>query len=247
MRHGLSLLLGAGILACAPSAAIVPPPAPVAAPATAASWPRDLLWARTSAEHHALFVQGFRAARERLAELTRERTRGTWAVIVDADETLVDNSEYQRRLHLRGAAFDSLSWDAWVRERAATALPGANDYVTAVRELGGRVIVVTNREDDVCDPTRENLQRIGLTVDLVLCRRGVSDKNPRFESVRAGTAGGGLPALEVLQWVGDNIQDFPILTQRARGQGAAAFALFGDRYFILPNPMYGSFERNAPR
>jgi predicted secreted acid phosphatase len=99
----------------------------------------------------------------------------------------------------------------------------------------------------LCDPTRSNLQRIGLNVDLVLCRRGASDKNPRFESVRAGTAGGGLPALDVLQWVGDNIQDFPNLTQRAREQGAAAFALFGDRYFILPNPMYGSFERNAPR
>lgn len=247
MRHGLSLLLGAGILACAPSAVVVPAPAPVDASAASAVWPRDLLWARTSAEHHALFVQGFRAARERLAELARERTRGTWAVIVDADETLVDNSEYQRRLHLRGASFDSLSWDAWVRERAATPLPGAIGYVRAVRELGGRVVVVTNREDDVCDPTRDNLRSVGLNVDLVLCRRGVSDKNPRFESVRTGTAGGGLPALEVLQWVGDNIQDFPSLTQRAREQGAAAFALFGDRYFILPNPMYGSFERNAPR
>lgn len=247
MRHRLSLVLSAGILACAPSAAVVPSPAPVDVSAVAAPWPRDLLWARTAAEHHALFVQSFRAARERLAELAAERPRGTWAVIVDADETLVDNSEYQRRLHLRGAAFDSLSWDAWVRERAATALPGAVDYVIAVRELGGRVIVVTNREDDVCDPTRSNLQRIGLNVDLVLCRRGVSDKNPRFESVRAGTAGGGLPALEVLQWVGDNIQDFPNLTQRAREQGAAVFALFGDRYFILPNSMYGSFERNAPR
>ena len=246
MRHGLSLLLSAGILACAPSAAVVPPPAPVGA-AALTPWPRDLLLARTAAEHHALFVQGFRAARERLAEVARGRAAGTWAVIVDADETLVDNSEYQRRLHLRGASFDSLSWDAWVRERAATALPGATDYVTAVRQLGGRVVVVTNREDDVCDPTRENLRSLGLTVDLVLCRRGVSDKNPRFESVRAGTAGGGLPALEVIQWVGDNIQDFPSLTQRAREQGSAAFALFGDRYFILPNPMYGSFERNPPR
>jgi len=247
MRHGLSLLFSAGILACAPSATVVPSPTPADPGAAAAPWPRDLLWARTSAEHHALFVQSFRAAGERLAELARERRRGTWAVIVDADETLVDNSEYQRRLHLRGASFDSLSWDAWVRERSATALPGAVDYATAVRELGGRVVVVTNREDDVCDPTRSNLQRIGLIVDLVLCRRGVSDKNPRFESVRAGTAGGGLPPLEVLQWVGDNIQDFPGLAQRAREEGAAAFALFGDRYFILPNPMYGSFERNPPR
>lgn len=247
MRHGLSLLLSAGIISCAPPATVAAPPA-TAGPVTVESpWPRDLLWARTSAEHQALFVQTFHAARQRLAELARGRPQGTWAVIVDADETLVDNSEYQRRLHLTGASFDSLSWDAWVRERTATALPGAIEYVTGVRALGGRVVVVTNREDVVCDPTRSNLQAVGLHVDLVLCRRGVSDKNARFESVRAGTAGGGLPALEVLQWVGDNIQDFPNLTQRAREQGPAAFALFGDRYFILPNPMYGSFERNVAR
>ena len=164
-----------------------------------------------------------------------------------ADETLIDNSEYQRRLHLTGTSFDSLSWDAWVREQTATALPGAVEYVTAVRSLGGRVVVVTNREDVVCDPTRSNLQAVGLNVDLVLCRRGLSDKNPRFESVRTGEAVSGLPPLEVLQWVGDNIQDFPDLTQRAREHGTAAFTLFGDRYFILPNPMYGSFERNVAR
>ncbi len=247
MRHGLSLLLSAGIIACAPPPTVAAPsgvPAPVA---VEAPWPPDLLWVRTSAEHHAMFVQTFSAARERLAELARGRPQGTWAVIVDADETLVDNSEYQRRVHLTGASFDSLSWDGWVREQTATALPGAVDYVAAVRALGGRVVVVTNREDDVCDPTRSNLQAVGLHVDLVLCRRGVSDKNPRFESVRTGAADARLPPLEVLQWVGDNIQDFPNLTQRAREQGSAAFTLFGDRYFILPNPMYGSFERNLPR
>jgi 5'-nucleotidase (lipoprotein e(P4) family) len=248
MRHGLSLLLSAGIIACAPPAPVATAPGPVApAAGMQSAWPRDLLWVRTSAEHHALFVQSFRAARERLAELARGKALGTWAVIVDADETLVDNSEYQRRLHLRGASFDSLTWDVWVREQSATALPGAVEYVAAVRALGGRIVVVTNREDVACDPTRRNLEAVGLNVDLVLCRRGVSDKNPRFASVRNGTAGGGLPPLEVLQWVGDNIQDFPKMTQRAREQGAAAFATFGDRYFMLPNPMYGSFERNQPQ
>jgi 5'-nucleotidase (lipoprotein e(P4) family) len=248
MKKGLLLLMAAGAVACAP-----PAPATTAAPPPAVEaqaqrpYPRDLLWARTSAEHTALFLQTFRAAGDRVAELARGRASGSWAVIVDADETLVDNSEYQRRLHGSGARFDSLTWDRWVRERAATALPGAVEYVAAVQRLGGRVVVVTNREHDVCEPTRENMEALGMRVDLVLCRRGVSDKNPRFEAVTAGRAGGGLPPLEVLQFVGDNIQDFPGLSQRSRDEGASAFALFGDRYFVLPNPMYGSFERNTPR
>jgi 5'-nucleotidase (lipoprotein e(P4) family) len=250
MRSALLLLTAAAWMACAPPAAVVAAKGPAAGEAAAAAsapYPRDLLWVRTSAEHQALFVQTFKAARDRLTELAHRRDAGTWAVIIDADETLIDNSEYQRRLHSRGATFDSLSWDVWVRERAATALPGAVEYVKAVRDLGGRVVVVTNREDDVCDPTRSNLEALGMAVDLVLCRRGVSDKNPRFESVAAGTAGGGLPPLEVIQWVGDNIQDFPRMTQRVREEGPSALAPFGDRYFILPNPMYGSFERNPPR
>jgi predicted secreted acid phosphatase len=46
-------------------------------------------------------------------------------------------------------------------------------------------------------------------------------------------------------WVGDNIQDFPRLRQDVRTQGDSVFAEFGDRFFVLPNPMYGSWERNA--
>jgi 5'-nucleotidase (lipoprotein e(P4) family) len=182
-----------------------------------------------------------------LATLAAGRRAGSWAVIADADETLMDNSEYQRRRIPFGGTFDSASWNAWVRERAAAPLPGAVEYVAAVRSLGGRVIVVTNRDDVVCDDTRANLSATQLAVDLVLCRTTTSDKNPRFAAVQSGTASPQLPALEVLQWLGDNIQDFPRLTQAMRGGGSGTFAIFGDRYFVLPNPMYGSFENNRPR
>jgi 5'-nucleotidase (lipoprotein e(P4) family) len=244
--RGTLLLVLAGVLSCAPQVPVSTTSSP-AATAAERPFPRDVLWARTSAEHRAIFVQTFRAATERLAAEARGRPSGSWAVVADADETLIDNSEYQRRLHLRGARFDSLTWDGWVREEAATALPGALEYVRAVKALGGRFVVVTNREHDVCPQTERNIRALGMEVDLVLCRRGVSDKNPRFESVAAGTAGGGLPPLEVLQYIGDNIQDFPRFNQRLRDEPEAAYAMFGERYFVLPNPMYGSFERNAPR
>ena len=60
----------------------------------------------------------------------------------------------------------------------------------------------------------------------------------------AGTAPSPLPPLRVLMWVGDNIQDFPRLRQDVRTASDSAFASFGDRFIVLPNPMYGSWERN---
>jgi 5'-nucleotidase (lipoprotein e(P4) family) len=236
--------------ACAPAAPVVvaPSPSPSSPPAaTTQRVPREIHWVRTAAEHDALFHQVFRSARERLAALVAGRRAGTWAVIADADETLIDNSEYERRRIPFGNTFDSVAWNAWVQERAAAPLPGAVEYVAAVRALGGRVVVVTNRDEVVCDDTRANLAGIRLPVDLVLCRTTTSDKNPRFEAVQSGAASPQLPPLEVIQWLGDNIQDFPRLTQAIRGGGPGTFALFGDRYFVLPNPMYGSFLNNRPR
>ena len=66
------------------------------------------------------------------------------------------------------------------------------------------------------------------------------DKNPRVEAVQNGTAVAGLPALQVLAWVGDDIKDFPGRSQK----NSEPLAEFSDRFFILPNPMYGSWESN---
>lgn len=210
--------------------------------------PRDVHWVRNSAEYHAITIQTYRAATDRVREVAAARARGSWAVILDADETVLDNSEYQRRLALSGATYASDTWNAWVREQAATAVPGAAAFIRTARELGGRVAIVTNRDDEVCDPTRANLRSLGIEVDVVLCRRmGVSDKNPRFAAVAEGSAAPGMAALEVVLWVGDNIQDFPGQSQDVRTQAASAFDAFGRTYFVLPNPMYGSWERNPAR
>jgi acid phosphatase len=72
----------------------------------------------------------------------------------------------------------------------------------------------------------------------VLCRPAPpasSDKNPRFKAVQ--------DRYNVLMFVGDNIQDFPATTQAIRAQGNAAFEHFGVDWIVLPNPMYGSWER----
>jgi 5'-nucleotidase (lipoprotein e(P4) family) len=200
-------------------------------------------WWRNSAEQRAVFLQTYRWAGERLRALAAHEPRGSWAVIMDADETTLDNSPYQLRRAGQNLGYSAESWAAWAHEKAAPATPGAPEFTRLVHELGGRVAIVTNRDDDQCPDTRENLRQVGIAFEVVLCRvQGQSDKNPRFAAVQAG-AGTGQPPLKVLMWVGDNIQDFPRLSQDARSQ-PSALDEFGRAYVILPNPMYGSWERN---
>lgn len=233
-------------LACVSVSATRSRPAPAATTAAAADtlFP-SIRWTRSSAEHRAIFVQTYRLATDELERRAQGRASGTWAVILDADETVLDNAQYQQERARAGLPYSEESWNAWVRREAATALPGAAEFVARVRALGGRAVIVTNRDASVCDATRANLRALAIATDAVLCREpGPSDKNPRFRAVQAGTAPSPLPPLAVVMWVGDNIGDFPGQTQAIRAQPASAFAEFGRTWIVLPNPMYGSWERN---
>lgn len=239
MRRPTVLLQLLLVTACAGNVAAPPPATPEV------RLPDEVQWVRNSAEHHALFRQIFRSAGEELARRAALARPGTWATVLDADETSLDNSPFERTSALEGLPYDEERWNEWVRRRAAPALPGAVAYTRLARSLGGRVIIVTNRAESVCDATRDNLVAVGIVADLVLCKpEGESDKNPRFARIAAGTASPDLPPLEVLVWVGDNIRDFPGGAQELRFAPDSAFAPFGRTWFLLPNPMYGSWERN---
>jgi 5'-nucleotidase (lipoprotein e(P4) family) len=236
------------IVACGGPAVWSPTnPAPVSA--TTPESPRvhpEIHWARNSAEHRAIYLQTYRLATDQLRVLARGKTAGRWAVILDADETVLDNSTFQKRRADLDSAYSEVAWNAWVNERAATALPGAVEFTRTVRELGGKVVIVTNRDETVCSATRQNISSAGIPADLVLCKpAGGSDKNPRFRAVQEGTAAAAVPALQVVMWVGDNIQDFPGMSQAVRDSAQTALGDFGRRFILLPNPMYGSWERNT--
>lgn len=210
--------------------------------------PLAVRWTRNSAEHRAAFLQAYRLAGERVRMAAQGRPTGSWAVIMDADETILDNSQYQLERARVGLGFTSESWTEWVRRAAADTLPGAAPFIRLVRELGGRVAVVTNRKDFECEDTRDNLTNLGVEVDLVLCRTSAEpgDKGPRFRSVQDGTADPSIGPVDIVLWVGDNIQDFPELTQESALETGARLTDFGVRYVVLPNPMYGSWEGNPP-
>jgi len=228
-------------LACAPAPRVAATPAAVTSTQLSAN---DVKWSRTSAEHRAIFIETYRAAAERVATLSAGHQPATWGVILDADETVLDNSEYELGRVPFGGSFDAPAWTRWVMEGRAPALPGAVAFTSRVRELGGKVVIVTNRDDAECPITRSNLDRAAIRADLVLCKTTTDDKNPRFDAVQNGSAAPHFPALAILEWIGDNIQDFPHLKQSIRDGSDDGFSRFGDSYFALPNPMYGSWQSN---
>lgn len=189
-------------------------------------------WYRNSAELKAILEQTFRAAGRELGVRSQGRAPGSWAVILDVDETLLDNSGYV----VEFGRYTPPTWEAWISRQSAPALPGAARFTSMVRELGGQVVLVTNREQKVCADTEQNLRRVGIPYDRILCMTDTSDKDPRFAAVQAGMPGTG--PLEVLMWLGDNIEDFPDMSQDSRDLHE-----FGTRFFVLPNPSYGSWEQ----
>ena len=254
-RFGALMPLGALLLALAPVGATgcaarprpAPAPAPAATPAAiaveAAPLPDDVRWVRESAEYRAAAWQAFALARERVEELAAGRAPGTWAVSVDADETVLDNSLYELEGARAGTGYDAETWRRWVARREAEAVPGAREFLERVRELGGRVVVVTNRKAHERADTDANLRALGLPFDLLLVRTAEREKEPRWEAVERGTAG--LPPAEILLWVGDNVGDFPDLDQSLRGRPEEELAPFGRRFILLPNPMYGSWKEGS--
>ena len=238
----IAAVLLAGCASAPPRTAVPSPPA--SAGAQGATLGNDLKWTRDSAEYHALVLQTYRDALEHVERAAAGRAPGTWAVSLDADETVISNLRYQLERGSQGMGFTSESWNAWVKRREATPLPGAAAFLTRVRALGGRIAIVTNRLGSECADTEAVFRTHALVYDVMLCRPDGTpgDKNPRFASIASGQAFNAGAPIHVVAFVGDNILDFPDMSQASRAQGDAAFADFGVRFFIVPNPMYGSWQ-----
>jgi 5'-nucleotidase (lipoprotein e(P4) family) len=241
VRSCISVAAVVAVAACAPKSA---PLATAPTAPTAVAAPESIRWVRESAEYHAALIQVYRLATARVEQAAATRPASSWAVILDADETVINNSTYQLERARIGLGFTPDSWNAWVKRREATPLPGAAAFLARVRALGGRIAIVTNRLQSECDDTRAVFDAHRLVFDVMLCRPAdaPSDKNPRFEAVAAGATAAGSTALDVVAFVGDNILDFPRMSQAVSKQGAPAFTEFGVRFFLVPNPMYGSWQ-----
>jgi 5'-nucleotidase (lipoprotein e(P4) family) len=238
-RAALSLSLALSIAGCAST-----PTRPAAAAPAAPTLSNGVTWVQKSAEYHALILQAYRYTTQRVETVVAGRQPGSWAVVLDADETVISNLVYQVERERVGLAYTTESWTAWVKRREAIPLPGAAAFLSRVRALGGYVAIVTNRLESECADTEAVFVQHQLVFDVILCRPdgSPSDKNPRFARVAAGNWPGARGPATVVAFVGDNILDFPALSQAIRTQGDGAFSAFGSEFFVMPNPMYGSWQ-----
>jgi 5'-nucleotidase (lipoprotein e(P4) family) len=145
-----------------------------------------------------------------------ERSEASWAVIMDVDETVLNNVTYQIRLERNGETYTPETWFLWTQEEAATLVPGAAAFIESVNSLGGYVALVTNRSDKEQLATENNLAKLGIDRGddfRVLITRsmpnGESDKQARFELARQTLIVQGYPDVEIVAYVGDNIGDKP--------------------------------------
>jgi 5'-nucleotidase (lipoprotein e(P4) family) len=227
------------------------------------------LWMQQAAEYRMLVAQIYRLATERLELMlapgsaaleqstlpARRLAALPPAIILDLDETVLDNSFYQARLLRERRDYDDTSWAAWVEEAAAPALPGARDFLRAAEARGVRIFYVTNREcprqrpvsGDPCPAktaTLRNLAALRLPgaddPDNLLLRRERPEWDGRGKSARRAWIG---ERYRIIALVGDDLQDF-VDRSVFEGRGGEFDALFGLRWFLLPNAIYGSWERS---
>jgi hypothetical protein len=115
--------------------------APVPAQVAAPQLPEAIRWVGGSAEYQAVLRQTYRLATVAVEQAAASRRPGSWAVVLDADETVISNLTYQAERARAGLAFSAESWAAWVRRREATPLPGAAAFLDRVHALGGRIAI----------------------------------------------------------------------------------------------------------
>jgi 5'-nucleotidase (lipoprotein e(P4) family) len=212
----------------------------------------EIKYVRDSEEYWTLMQQVYRVAREAVLKSKDGIPRGTmWGVVLDVDETSLDNSIYQLDRSSYQVPFDSGSWNAWVRREQAPAVPGVVEFVKSVRGAGGRVAFVTNRDETVRDATRRNLAAVGLWQEGDRLCLQTDDKAytkvVRRSELRKGTGRCAWEGqkFDVVAYVGDQMTDFPAAGEDGEMSGGPA--AFGVRYFLLPQPMYGAWTTRVTR
>jgi acid phosphatase len=276
--------LGAAAIAISGCAGLPPKPeSPAAANRCTPARPfaeggeRATLWIRHSAEFRAASEIIYRSAR---AALERGLADPSWsaepaqagdvaalppAVVMDIDDTVLDNSEPQGRMILNETcpAEFATAWDAWVAERTAPAVPGAAGFIRAAREMKdrqgrpARVFFITNREcgrragsDSVCpqqDDTLANLRALGLDVPTLADDLMLKGEMPDWPSEKLPRRMAVARDYRIVLNIGDDLGDFlphvrrqdVPLRERAR---CANRDRWGTQWFVIPNPMYGSWQ-----
>jgi 5'-nucleotidase (lipoprotein e(P4) family) len=201
-----------------------------------------VLWQFASAEAHRLYQQCYELARIRLTENLKKVTTGTPAVIVDIDETVLDNSPYEVHIIANDQIYEDASWKEWTSKAQARALPGSVEFLLHAAEQGCEIYYISNRHVSEAEATLKNLRDLKFPFAdeaHLLLMKDVSDKTQRRKAVSEKHP--------VVLVVGDQLRDMDErFKDRSIDNGKALVDQYADtlrQYFImLPNPMYGTWR-----
>jgi 5'-nucleotidase (lipoprotein e(P4) family) len=221
------------------------------------------LWMQWAPEYRANVQQVYRLATERIANPqpgtaaleqvgmpAEQLARLPTAVVLDLDETVFDNSIYQARLVRDRVRYDTRTWGEWVMAAQAEAVPGAREFIAAARRLGHTVFYVSNRDcatpaGTAADPcpaktaTARNL--IALGIDAVADPQRMLLRGERSEwATKSARRAFIATQYRIIAMVGDDLGDF-VDPRVFAGDRARLEWRFGVNWFVLPNPIYGSW------
>lgn len=220
------------------------------------------LWTQTAVEFKGNAITAYRAAHTALdaalkdpnwtaapAEQGADYATKPVAVILDVDETVLDNSGYQAWMVKNGESFNPKTWGAYVNTETSRAVPGALDFITYAKSRGVQVFYVSNRTADLETATRNNLKALGFPIDsredTVLLKKERDDWGSKKGTRRAVVA----ENYRIALLIGDNLGDFVDAYKGSVGDRDQVFAdnldKWGRQWIVVANPTYGSWE-SAP-
>lgn len=200
------------------------------------------LFQQKAAEKRALSYQAYNIAKLMLNnELKKSRLTKKLAIVVDIDETVLDNSPFEAKSIIENSDYPTY-WNEWCEQANAKSIAGSVEFLNYAASKGVDVFYITNRKTALFEPTLKNLVDNGFPFadkKHLLMREKDSNKESRRETVKQNH--------EIVLLIGDNLGDFMHVFDDKNIQ--ERFSLtdslkseFGSRFIVLPNPMYGSWS-----
>lgn len=199
------------------------------------------LWQQRSAEYKALCFQAYNIAKVRLDESIKQPHNKPLAIVTDIDETVLDNSPYTVHTAAKGESYTEKTWIEWTSKAIADTVPGALSFLQYAASENVQVFYITNRVEAERAATLKNLQHWNFPFadeKHLLLKTTSSGKESRRQQV--------LQTNDIVLLMGDNLSDFAAIfdkqTMDQREQITKQSAAdFGNRFIVLPNPMYGDW------
>lgn len=200
-------------------------------------------WQQNSGEVNALRYEAYNSGKDYVDKLSKAKTEKPYAVTLDIDETIIDNSPHAGYQIKHGEVYTPANFDKWVQKADAKAIAGAKEFTDYAKSKGFEVFYVSNRDEKTeMDATIKNMKKLGFVdsdKDHILLKTDTNNKEGRWNKIK--------DKYNLVMYCGDNLGDFPNgydgKSNKERNEIVNKEKdYFGTKYIVLPNPCYGDFE-----